>query len=98
MKRSKKRRRIVLRKRFVVLVACTALTGAMFGVFGSASASKEAETFVLTVSYGDTLWDIASENNTRNKDVRRVVDDIIRLNHMTDTSICCGDELIIPIY
>lgn len=98
MKRSRKRRRMVLRKRFVFSVACLAVFGAMFGVFGNASASKDAETFVLTVSYGDTLWDIAKENNPQNKDVRKVMDDIIRLNKLTDTSLCCGDELIIPVY
>lgn len=98
MKRSKKRTKIVNKTRFTLFVAVTALTAVLFGVFCSASASKEAETYVLTVSYGDTLWDIANENNTRSKDVRSVVDDIMRLNHLTDTSINCGDELIIPIY
>lgn len=98
MKRSKKRTRIVNKKRFGLFVTCTVLTVVMFGVFCSASASKDSETYVLTVSYGDTLWDIASEINTRNKDIRKVVDDIIRLNRLTDTVLCCGDELVIPVY
>lgn len=98
MKRSRKRRKIILRRRAVLLMACVALTGVMFGAFCNASASKDAETYVLTVSYGDTLWDIASEINTQNKDIRRVVDDIIRLNRLTDTMLCCGDELVIPVY
>lgn len=98
MKRSKKRRKTILRKRFIFWVVCIAVFGAMFGVFGNVSASKATETFVLTVSYGDTLWDIAKENNPQNKDVRKVIDDIIRLNRLTNTSLCCGDELIIPVY
>lgn len=54
MKRSKKRTRIVNKKRFGLFVTCTVLTVVMFGVFCSASASKDSETYVLTVSYGDT--------------------------------------------
>ena len=51
----------------------------------------------VTVVKGDTLWDIASRHNFSNRDVRAVVDDIMRANNMSSADIHIGDRLYIPI-
>jgi LysM repeat protein len=64
----------------------------------NASADKNSETYSLCISTGDTLWDIARASNTTGKDLRNVVDDIMKLNNMHSTNINVGDVLQIPIY
>ena len=51
----------------------------------------------IIVSSGDTLWDIAGEYNTSNKDIRTMVDKIMRANNMKTTKICAGDRINIPL-
>ena len=95
----KRRTRIKSKFRFTLFcIVCAAAAVYLFGMFGTATASKYRDTFTLTVSTGDTLWDIAVENNPLKKDVRDVVDDIVRLNNMTSSALSAGDEIIIPVY
>ena len=96
---AKHRTRIKNKLRFTLFcTVCIAAAVSLFSMFSTATASKYRDTFTLTVSTGDTLWDIAVENNPKKKDVREVVDDIVRLNHMTSSSLSAGDEIIIPVY
>ena len=64
----------------------------------SADADKTQSTCTITVCSGDTLWDIARSINTASMDVRKIVDDIIRLNKMTSSEIRIGTRLIVPVY
>lgn len=96
---SKKRTRIANKGRFTLFcVFCLLCTYMIFNTVNSATASKHSDIFIMTVSPGDTLWAIATENNPRNMDVRDVVDDIIRLNRMTETNLCAGEKIIVPVY
>ncbi len=98
-RRSGKRVRIANKLRFTAFILlCFILFASAAGMFKSAVASRDRETYVLTISKGDTLWDIAEENNTLGKDTRSVMDDIVKLNHLTTTALKTGDELLIPIY
>lgn len=99
-KKSLKRRNKISNKlRFTMFcTVCVISAVLLFGMLESVSASKYRETFVLTVSTGDTLWDIAKENNPLNKDIRSVIDDIIRINKLTSSDLCAGDKLTIPVY
>lgn len=98
-KNAKKKKIIANKLRFSLFcIVCIICTVSLFGMFTSANASKYQDTYVLTVATGDTLWDIAKENNPLGKDVRRVVDDIIRLNKLTSSQLSTGDKLIIPVY
>jgi len=63
-----------------------------------ATASKIADTETLCVSRGDTLWDIATECNTQGKDVRNIMDDIMKLNNMKTAELHVGDILTVPVY
>ena len=51
----------------------------------------------VIVAKGDTLWDIASAHNYSGRDVRAVVEDIMRANDMSSAGICVGDRVIVPI-
>ena len=96
---SKRRSRIANKKRFTSFcVFCVMCVVFLFGALNSATATKHSDIFVMTVSAGDTLWEIASENNPQNMDVRDVIDDIVRLNRMTETNLHAGDKIIIPVY
>ena len=96
---SKKRSRIANKGRFTLFCAfCMLCAFFLFSTLNSVTASKHSDIFVMTVSAGDTLWEIASENNPRNMDVRDVIDDIIRLNRMTETNMSAGEKIIVPVY
>ena len=64
----------------------------------AANATKISDTKTYVISTGDTLWSISEYCNTENRDVRRVMDDIMRLNKMSTAKLNVGDKLIIPIY
>ena len=57
-------------------------------------AEKEYKT--ICVESGDTLWSIAQRYNTKNRDIRYVVDDIMRANDLDSTRLHVGDTLVIP--
>lgn len=63
---------------------------------------KEPEYRKLYISNGDTLWSIAKDekiNNKyyENKDVRYILDDIKRANHLDNSNLKAGQELLIPV-
>ena len=64
----------------------------------AANAARVSDTKTYVVSTGDTLWGIAEYCNTENRDVRRVMDDIMKLNKMSSAKLNIGDKLIVPVY
>lgn len=74
----------------IATVGVSALTTAFARDLGTAY-----ET--VTVAKGDTLWGIASAHNYSNRDVRAVVDDIMRANDMSSSGICVGDRINVPL-
>lgn len=73
---------------------------AVISVFiaSAANATKISDTKTYIVSTGDTLWGIAEYCSTDNRDLREVMDDIMKLNGMTSAQINIGEELTIPVY
>lgn len=62
------------------------------------STSAAAETFEThTVLAGESLWSIAADI-ADGRDVRDVVDDIVRLNLLDGSSVQAGQELALPNY
>lgn len=57
--------------------------------------SPNTELTVIVTS-GDTLWDIAKENNPKQKNVRDRIDEIMKYNNKSDCDIFPGEQLIIP--
>jgi cell division protein YceG involved in septum cleavage len=95
--------RLTRRGKTVVLVATLAVIALLVVMFGpSTLASNEAgtpqETTTVTVMPGTTLWDIATEANP-NGDIRKTVDDIVRLNSLPNGSaLQMGSEIAVPVY
>lgn len=95
----RKKTRIASKPRFTLFcILCALAITTCIGSLTSVQATKSTETYTLLVSAGDTLWEIARSENTIGKDIRNVVDDIMRLNNMRSTNIKAGDTLQIPIY
>ena len=103
---SRKRRRahhrhIVNRVRFtafmiVVILMAGMLTGLMFGSFDAEGSSKTIYK-TITVSYGDTLWDIASRYKPEDKEIRNYIYEICDYNDISAGGIYEGQELTIPV-
>lgn len=79
-----------------ILVIFTLVFSTFIGTGAGASRFNESECY--TVCGGDTLWSIADLCNTKNTDIRNVMDDIIKLNNMKGTSLSAGEIIVIPIY
>lgn len=61
-------------------------------------ASRFCESECYKVCGGDTLWSIADLCNTKDTDIRNVMDDIIKLNNMKNTTLSAGEIIVIPVY
>lgn len=56
----------------------------------------------IYVSEGDTLWNIAKENQINNgyykdKDVRYIINDLMKINNLSNSNIRINQEILIPI-
>lgn len=63
--------------------------------------NKELEYKTICVSEGETLWDIAKSNQESNnyykgKDIRYIINDLIKVNNLTNSTVNVNQELIIP--
>ncbi len=63
---------------------------------------KEIEYKTICVSKGDTLWNIAKTNQTTNsyykdKDIRYIINDLMKINNLDNSNISINQELLIPI-
>jgi len=52
---------------------------------------------VRTVGAGESLWAIASSVTAPGEDVRDALREIARLNHLTDSSLAAGQQLVVPV-
>ncbi|MGF0039160.1 LysM peptidoglycan-binding domain-containing protein [Peptoniphilaceae bacterium SGI.131] len=62
-----------------------------------AEGKQEKKQVTIIVKTGDTLWSIASTLSP-DKDPRKVVYDIMKLNKLSSDYISSGDRLIVPSY
>ena len=61
----------------------------------------EKQYTTIYVSEGDTLWNIAKSNQTnneyyKNKDIRYIISDLIRINKLNTSILIVNQELKIP--
>lgn len=94
--------RLTRRGRVVVLAAVLAVVALAAVLLGSSTvATGEAgavpQTQIVTVTEGQTLWQIASDVNPGG-DVRDTVDDIIRMNSLPGAQVQLGAKLAVPVY
>ena len=82
------------------------IIGLMFAIIlliGKASYSnKEVEYKTICVSSGDTLWNIAKSNQEYNnyyngKDVRYIINDLMKINNLENSNLMVNQELIVPV-
>ena len=62
---------------------------------------NEIEYKTIYVSEGDTLWNIAKANQTsnsyyKNKDVRYIISDLMKVNNLQNSNISINQKLLIP--
>ena len=95
--------RLTRRGKIVVLAAAVAVVALLAVMFGSSSfagdqAGVAPETTSVRVLPGQTLWQIATEANP-NGDIRKTVDEIVRLNSLPNASaLQLGSEIAVPVY
>ena len=93
--------RITNRKRFITFLVIVILLSyfLVFGLINIAFASDNSlkTTRVVTVSAGDTLWEIAGEYVRPGVDIRNIVHEICVLNGIKAGEIYPGQELLIPM-
>ena len=93
-------KKIYLKKpaRLVFVLICSILLSIFLTLLLQAPASGNniPEYITVTVSKGDTLWNIAKQYNTYNEDIREKIDEIKELNKIS-SNIRVGQELKIKI-
>lgn len=100
--RKKKKRIVIVNKaRFILatvitLILLSIIIGYVTGTMTS-EATTQMKSVEYEVSFGDTLWSIASEHNYYEQDVREVIHDIKAYNHLSNASIHPGDVIYIPL-
>lgn len=98
----KKRYRIKSKYRFTLFVAIMlVLVISMVGTF-TGNNTVESLTKVtyaeVQVEPGDTLWDLAKSFGPPDQDLRKVVFEICKINHVSADTIYPGQTLRIPLY
>lgn len=100
---SKRRKRlyIVNRPKFILMTVLTlillsTIISYFTGLFMSEATTNQVSVIVEIVK-GDTLWDIASNYNYYNEDIRKVVHRIKKFNQLDDSYLIAGQTLVIPL-
>lgn len=95
--------KIVDVKKFLrsIIIVLLIIIGISLIISKATYSHKEKQYKNICVSSGDTLWEIASlesKTNTyyKNKDIRYIINDIIKENNLENSNINIGDELVIP--
>lgn len=84
---------------FIGLTAFTGIGSSKILAQDKFSISDNSQKYIkVEVQYGDTLWDIASENTSNKTDIRKVIYEIKELNHINSGKIIPGKKLIVPVY
>ena len=73
----------------------------MILVSKSTLSHNEIEYKIIYVSEGDTLWNIAKSNQAnndyyKNRDIRYIINDLIKINNLDNSNIKVNQKLIIP--
>ncbi|MEW6624724.1 MAG: LysM peptidoglycan-binding domain-containing protein [Bacillota bacterium] len=64
--------------------------------YSNVNAATDENIIVISVQEGDTLWGIAKKHHP-NKDIRKVIYQIEKLNNISKSMIYPGQQLKIPI-
>lgn len=95
--------RLTRRGKTVILVAAMAIVTLLVIMFGASTAATDLsgpplQTRTVTVTAGQTLWQVAAAANP-NGDIRATVDDIVRINSLPNaSSLQMGSQIAVPVY
>lgn len=97
-----KRVKVVNKRRFItsILIFTTMVsvsTVILFGRNNVYSTKYEDEYIEVTIAKGDTLWNIALDNQPKGYDTRNMVYEIMSSNNLKDAIIKPGDIIKVPI-
>lgn len=67
-------------------------------VFAMTAGSSTPTTVEITVTAGETLWDIAARHKTPRSDTRRMIEQIRVLNELADATVYPGQVLHVPVH
>ena len=86
---------MIIKSKFKFIRSITIIVFLLLTVFGKsiAETNEEAEILSYTVCKGDTLWNIAQEYRTDNKDIRQYIYELKQLNNMLNSKIYEGQKL-----
>ena len=79
---------------FIFIVLC---------IISRSTLSRSEITFTKTyIEFGDTLWNIAEEQQNQNsyykdKEIREIINDIKKVNKLKSSNLSVGQEIKIPI-
>jgi len=90
------RKRLNLKRLGLLLGVIMMLAGLVTLGPGRANGENPEAYIRVMVQSGDTLWDLARTHGPQDQDLRLVVDDIIRLSGLNNSSIYPGQVVIIP--
>jgi len=51
----------------------------------------------VSISCGDTLWEIAEEYNVYGASTKSYVTEIMKFNHMENENIVSGQKILVPV-
>lgn len=94
--------RLTRRGKLVVIATALIVLAFLAMVFSSSvvatdQAGSVDDTTTVTVSAGETLWQIAAEANPEG-DIRDTIDEIVELNSLPGATVQPGTEIAVPIY
>ena len=88
------RRRIMKRRRTVTVLVLVIMSFMVSFAFAN---QEHEETIKIIVNSGETLWEIAGDNNPNKEDLRKLVHEIMELNNLKSGTIYAGQELLVPV-
>ena len=95
--------KIVNLKKFIrsIIIILLVIIGLSLVISKSIYSYGEKQYKTICVSSGDTLWNIASSESNlngyyKNKDVRYIINDIIKENNLSTSNLAINQKLKIP--
>lgn len=100
-----RRVKIVNMKKFIrsILIVFILILLLSLIIVKSTLSHKEIKYKTFNISYGETLWSIALNEQKynsyyQNKDVRDIIYDLIQINDLKNNQLYANEEIIIPEY
>ncbi|KUK10563.1 MAG: Uncharacterized protein XD50_1194 [Clostridia bacterium 41_269] len=81
----------------VVILLCLFLSLFLIYLWDKAENNNYRHVIIVTVDEGDTLWGIAEKYQYGNADIRQIVSEIKKINHLNGEFIHPGQRLAVPI-